>query len=246
MAESLPIVAGMATMPTRGETAPTAIASVLPQVDRLWLFLDRFEAIPDYARHDKIKILRSQDVGDIRANGKLLGIRLESEPCIFFGVDDDLLYPPNYVATLRGHLAKYDDRVVVGSHGAVLKSRIKTYRSSRRVYGFSRHLLWDHVVDVLGSACVAFSTRVCNFDVKAWTYVNMVDLQFALEARRAGLPMISVRRPRRWITQLAFKQSDSIYLALTKDESRQTELARRLSAMTRPQPPSLGLRLGLA
>lgn len=66
-----PLVAGMATMPSRAETAPPAIASVLAQVDELWLFLDRFDAVPAYAEHPRIRVVGWQDVGDLRANGKL-------------------------------------------------------------------------------------------------------------------------------------------------------------------------------
>ena len=59
-------------MPSRADTAPRAIASILAQVERLWLFLDRFDAIPAYAKDERIHVLRSAEVGDIRANGEVL------------------------------------------------------------------------------------------------------------------------------------------------------------------------------
>ena len=55
-----PRVAGMATMPSRAATAPRAIESVLPQVDRLWLFVDRFDAMPEYAWDDRSQLPRAR------------------------------------------------------------------------------------------------------------------------------------------------------------------------------------------
>ena len=239
----LRVVAGMATMSSRVETATKAVASLIDQVDRLWIFLDRFETLPDYASHPKVRVLRSQEVGDIRGNGKMLALSQEQEDFIFLGADDDLLYPSDYVEEMCRHLAKYDYKVGIGVHSAVLKRRIKTYRGSRRVFGISAGLWWDRPVDVLGTASMAFSTRACRFDVTAWRHVNMSDLQFALHAREAGLPLVAVRRPRKWVRELARKQDDSIYIALTKNESRQTEYARKILAMPRPEAPPLGLRL---
>src|SRR5262245_24698174 len=97
----VPRVGGMATMPPRSGTAPRAIASILPQVSRLWLFLDRFDAVPSYALDSRIGVLRSQDCGDLRANGKLLGLVQESSPCTFFSLDDDIEYPIDYCFELE-------------------------------------------------------------------------------------------------------------------------------------------------
>lgn len=241
--DRLPVVAGMATMPTRAGTAAKAVASLIDQVDRMWIFLDRFDAPPAFTLHPKIRIVRSQDVGDIRGNGKMLALSREPGDFIFLGADDDLFYPHDYVEGMCRHLAKYDHKVGIGIHSAVLKRRIKTYRGSRRVFGISAGLWWDRPVDVLGTASMAFSTRACRFDVTAWRHVNMSDLQFALHARESGLPLVAVQRPRKWVRELDRKQADSIYVALTRNESRQTEYARRILAMPRPEAPPLGLRL---
>lgn len=243
MGGTTPIVAGMATMPTRGETAPRAIASILPQVDRLWLFLDRFDSVPDYARHEKIRVLHSQDLGDLRANGKLMGVIREEADCYYFTVDDDIAYPADFTHRMCTRLAKYDNRAIVGLHGSVLRPPIKSYRHNRRVYGRKAGLFWDHIVDVLGTDAVAFHTGAFRIDVREWNIVNMVDLQFAFHARQAGLPLISIRRSRHWVKELGFKQPDSIYLALTKDESRQTQYARKLVEVSRPAAPAFGLRI---
>jgi hypothetical protein len=122
----------MATMPSRSHTAPAAIASILPQVDRLWLFLDRFDTVPAYAQHERIRILRSQDTGDLRGNGKFTVLFSDHEPFIFFGVDDDIEYPVDYCGALVRELGRRRG-VVVGVHAAVLRSPLTSDARDRKV-----------------------------------------------------------------------------------------------------------------
>src|SRR4029078_9619117 len=110
---SLPRVAGMATMPSRADTAPRASASILAQVERLCLFLDRFDVTPAYAMDERIHVLRTAEGGDIRANCKLAGLPRETTTRTFFSVDDDVEYPADYCDTLESQLANYGGRAAV-------------------------------------------------------------------------------------------------------------------------------------
>jgi len=46
------IVAGMATVPSRAATLPMAFRSIIRQVDRLCLYLDGHQGVPEVARND--------------------------------------------------------------------------------------------------------------------------------------------------------------------------------------------------
>jgi hypothetical protein len=234
---SLPRIAGMATMPSRAETAPRAIESILPQVHELWLFLDRFEEVPEYARHEKIRVLRSQDVGDLRANGKLLPVALRPEPFTFFATDDDILYPEGFCRTLESRLDRHAERLVVGVHGALLRSPLVSYREALHVLHRRAAQADDLEVDILGTDSLAFRSSTLRFDVRAWEHVNACDPSFALEARRHGVPLLSIRRAAYWMNALAENQADSIWMSVLGDDTRQTELVRELVAMPRPELP---------
>lgn len=238
---SLPLVAGMATMPSRRETAPRALASILPQVDRLWLFLDRFAEVPAYAEHERIRILRSQDLGDLRANGKFAALLFEDEPAVFVGVDDDIAYPRDYCATLARALARRPGSVV-GVHAAVLPPSPASYAADLEVLHRRSGQARLAGVDLLGSDSLAFRTDTLRFDVREWADVNMVDLSFALEARRRGVPLVMLPRPAHWLHALDENQDDSIWMGVLRDDSRQTELARELVALPRPRLPRSGWR----
>jgi hypothetical protein len=224
----------MATMPSRADTAPRAIASILDQVTRLWLFLDRFDDIPAYAEHERIRVLRSAEIGDIRANGKLAGLALETTPCTFFSVDDDVEYPIDYCDRLESSLAHYGGRAAVGVHAATLAAPVTTYVGDMTVIHRRASLEEATEVDLLGTDSTAFRSSTLSFDVREWEHVNVVDLSFALTARRAAVPLVAVPREKGWVNPLAERQADSIWLDVKRDDTRQTALARELMTLPRP------------
>jgi hypothetical protein len=228
----------MATMPSRVETAPRALASILPQVSRLWLFLDRFDTVPAYARDDRIRVVRSQDAGDLRANGKLLGLALEEEPCTFFPVDDDVEYPRDFCRTLEARLDHYSSPVGVGVHAAILHPPIASYARDWTVLHRRAAQREERQVDLLGTDSLAVHSSTLRIDVRDWPDVNMVDLRFALAARRQSLPLVTIPRRAYWLQALDENQPDSIWMGVVRDDSRQTELARELDALPKPQLPT--------
>jgi hypothetical protein len=232
----------MATMPSRADTAPKAIESVLAQVDRLWLFLDRFDAVPPYAEDERIRVVRSLDVGDLRANGKLVAAVLEEEECTFFCADDDVLYPPNYCATLEAHLNRYRGKAVVGVHAAVLRSPVESYGRDMKVLHRRADQARSEGVDLLGSDSLAFRTSTLRFDVREWRDVNMVDLCFARVARERSIPLVKIPRAAHWVSALDENQDDSIWMGVLDDDSRQTALAQELMELPRPMLPRRWLR----
>lgn len=221
------IVAGMATMPSRRAQAKLAIASFLGQVDRLFLFLDRFETPVDI-RHPKIVVLRSQDFGDLRANGKLLGLTMCSGPSWYLTVDDDLKYPEDYVERMTAQLSALPRKTVLGVHGSRLKPPVQSYRDDRESIHRAVLRIEHEPVDIIGTDSALFHTDVLKFDVRDWSTVNMVDLNFAIECAKRGLDRKLATRRRFWVEALSENQPDSIYMALKKDDSRQTRLANEL------------------
>lgn len=223
-------------MPTRSETAPRAIASILPQVDRLCLFLDRFGDVPAYADDERICVVRSDDVGDLRANGKFVVLALEERSFVFYGVDDDIEYPADYCERLAAALTR-PRNVVVGVHAGLLRTPVASYRDDLKVLHRRSAQARAEGVDLLGSDSLAFSTTTLRFDVRTWPDVNMVDLSFALEARRREVPLVMIPRGGHWLHALAENQDDSIWAGVLRDDSRQTELARELMSTPRPRLP---------
>lgn len=223
------VIAGMATMPSRLESFSQALNSILPQVDHLFLFLDRFEQ-PYVAGDPKVTVITSQRFGDLRANGKLMGLNMAGPEAYYFCVDDDIVYPPDYVSRMVSFLQENNNQVIATVHGSTLFSDFKRYYGDRNVLHRSAPLDTAARMHVGGTCSTAFFTGSVQFDVRNWQTLNMVDLNFALEAKRAECPIIAIPRSDGWLRCLAELQEDSIFVQLRSDDSQQTELAKKLIA----------------
>lgn len=230
------VVAGMATMPSRRQDLRLAIGSILKQVDRLYLFLDRFEMDVDI-RHPKIVAMRSQDFGDLRANGKFLGLSMCNGPSWYLTVDDDIRYPDDYVQRMIAQLEALSRKTVLGVHGSRLKPPVRSYRSDREQLHRAMLRTRHEPVDVVGTDSALFHTDILKFDVRDWSDVNMVDLNFAIECAKRGIGRKLATRRRYWVEALSENQPDSIYAGLKKDDSRQTALAKELLSFGPPAQP---------
>ena len=99
----LPRVAGMATMPSRaGDGAACDRVDAAHRSSGSGSSSTASTMMPPYAeRREDSGVAITTDVGDLRANGKLVGLVLETTPCTFFGVDDDVEYPADYCGALE-------------------------------------------------------------------------------------------------------------------------------------------------
>lgn len=226
------IVGGMATMPSRAGTAPAAIASALRNVEHLYLYLDRFDEVPAYAVHPHITVLRSQTFGAHGAAGKFLGLSLASDARYYMSFDDDIRYPADFsYQLLCAH--RRAGGGAFGVHGSVFNADVRSYKLDRKAYNAPMRLAELTPVQVLATCGTLHAIAELNFDVRSWQYHNMVDLCFAFEAKRAGVPLAVIARPRDWIVRIGDKQEDSIFVKLLKDDQVQTRLVRHLLG----QPP---------
>ncbi len=226
---AMPRVATIATMPTRLESFEQVVERILPQVDRLHVFLDRFETVPDFLlNNSKIVILRSQEAGDLHASGRFLVLQALDTPSIVVVVDDDIRYPANYVARLVNQLAIRSGDAVVGVHGTQFTPPFLSYVADLHRSPFFFHHSKSKVMDELGCGTCAFLSDVMNFDIRTWLYTDANDIQLALEAKRRRLPLVCIKRRSNWLRPIGEEQPDSIWVKTKADHSRQTALMRIL------------------
>jgi hypothetical protein len=222
-----PRIGGMATMPSRAHTIGTVLASILPQLDRLFIFFDKYGEVPEpFASHPKIVALTPARYGELAGAGKFLGIQLHADPCLYFGFDDDILYPPDYVEVLIRALYRHRLQAAVGFHAALMKPPYRSYVHDRTILHFNEPCVVDSHADMLGTGTMAFHTGTFRFDPKSWSVTNMCDLMVAIEAAKQSVPRISIRRPAEYLLALEQVQSDSVYARLKDDDSRQSEIMR--------------------
>lgn len=218
-------------MPSRKQSFATVLSSILPQLDRLFVFFDKYDGIPDgFANHEKIVPLSPAQFGDYRTCGKFLGMELHGNPCLYFCFDDDILYPPNYVEVVTSALHRHHLRAVVGFQASLFSPPHLSYRRDRMILHFGRAAAFDHNVDELGTGTLGLCTETFRFHPRHWPHCDMADLMAAIEAVKQKVPKIALRRPDGFLRPLEENQEDSIYQRLLKDDSRQTEIMRNALA----------------
>ena len=174
---ALPRIGGMATMPSRAHTLGTALDSILPQVDRLYVYFDRHDRVPDFvAEQPKIVPLLPARHGELGADGKFLGVGLVGSPCLYFCFDDDIRYPLGYVEILASGLERHRFLALVGMHATRFIAPHQSYRHHRQVLHFAAPLDVDHLADEIGAGTLAFHSGHFSVDPRHWRYHTMSDL----------------------------------------------------------------------
>jgi hypothetical protein len=229
--ERLPVVGGMSSIPTRAADLERVLDRILPQVDRLHLFLHGYDAIPETARRRGISAYLAPADHPFRASGKLYGLLHEPSPCLYFGFDDDILYLRGHGQRLRNGLIRYGGLVIVGIHAARFSPRHRSYLRAVKVRHFAKGWPLDVLADELGSGTVAFYSAALPVDPRPWSHGNMEDLMMAVEAERRHLPRIALARPANSLVAIGEMQPDSLFHQLRRDDSAHSAVLAQLRAL---------------
>lgn len=195
------ITISMASIPERESGMRRVVASLLPYCDNFDVCLNGYPNVAYPELDDpKVNIIRpAQDPG---AAGKFWASR--RTPGYHITVDDDLIYPNDYVATLIRGLEKYKRRAVVGIQG----SMVVQGNGSLISFYHQNALNTDLPVHILGTGTMAYHTDAFNVDL-ADLAPGKIDDQVAALVSRAHLPLIVLAHDASWLVE------DSA-LALTK------------------------------
>lgn len=226
------IVAGMATMPDRLPYLKNVVEALRPQVDVLRVYLNNFVEPPSFLSAAE-SCLSAEAAGDLGAEGKFYWVDGHdgTESDHYLTVDDDLGYPPDYVARLLEESEARGDRAVVGVHGSRFALPIEDFVTSRAVrYRFYEDLVAPEAVHMLGTGTTLIPRAAIRLSMDDFAMRNASDLQLAIAAQRQGTPMVAVAREEAWVKEVRpwTAEGYSIWKATKAEGKRQakTDLAR--------------------
>ena len=209
------IVAGMATVKGNEQGMLTAVASLMNQVDHLYLYLNGHETVPTVLNRfgDRITPVLDPDGSRLGDAGKFVGVAHEPAS-IYLTCDDDIAYPKDYVLHMCQALAAQEGQAAVGVHGCLLNQPLTHYYDpkTRHVVHFESLLMRNRHVHVLGTGTVAFHTSVIHPTLDDFPAPNMADIWFARWLQARKLPSVAVSRPARWLQAIPVNRQ-SIYEA---------------------------------
>lgn len=226
---SLPRVAAIATLANRLETFRQVLPVIHSQVDHIFVYLDGYSAAPDFlASFDRITVHRAEDVGDLHCSSRFLCLQELNTPAVVVMVDDDIVYPPDYVERLVHFLERIEGQAIVGVHGRIFIPPHQSYARDAATVHFTDRLDQGHHVHELGIGTCAFVSSNFNVDPREWDQTTMDDIIVAIEGQRRGLPRMAVPRSAGWLKPYAESQPDSLWNKTLTDDSEQSRRMRAL------------------
>ncbi len=219
------VTGNLATYPPRKESLKRMLKSIEGQFDEVRICFNGY-----YESERKIWTDCENEkhlypgIGVDRAdNGKFYGLNYIEEPEIYFTLDDDLIYPPDYAAYTLAAIKKYG--CIVSHHGRRLLGEGHHYYKGHTVFTCLGHVQEDEQIDVPGSGCMAFDTRFFHPKGLADSPdLRMADLVFALEAAKQQKQIGVIKHATGWIKHIDNKET--IYETETRNGiKRQNEIA---------------------
>ncbi|SEJ48968.1 FkbM family methyltransferase [Demequina mangrovi] len=214
---------GMATMPGREKSLAAALASLAPQADEVFVWLNDMAQPPaSIPLYDNVRYFTGEDLGD---RGKFMF--LEGFTGYYLTCDDDIHYPRHYVDSIVDGIERYGRARVVGWHGSVFKEPFENYydSGSRRVFAFYSHRPHDTAVHLLGTGATGFHTSTIDFAMSDMPVANMADVWFAINAREQGVGLVVLKHEKKLAYPLDTEAPSISTASMGRDEGT---AARRL------------------
>jgi hypothetical protein len=212
--EKWKVVAGMATHAPRVATLGPTVASLARQVDELHIYLNEYDKVPSgVPRYENVTYYCGVNLGTL---GRL-GFQREAD--LYCVVDDDLIYPPDYVAAhLAAHLRH--SRAVTCFHASLLKEEYQSYLSSRVVLSAFEELAEDTRVHVAALGTVAWKPTDVVVPLGVAGRTVQVDVPTSIFLREEGMNLWCLAHSAGWIRPSpGVDQSVSIFKRTHADSS---------------------------
>lgn len=221
------IVCGVATIPNRAAALRETVESIIHQVDRLIVYQNGFKEIYDFLKNPKIVVYSSLDTNSDNGDaGKFYTIG-DCSDCIYFSIDDDLIYPSDYANTMLNCLERNNYEVIVTCHGRNLRIDASSYyKDASKSYRCLDAVQEDNAfVQFGGTGVMAFSTNLVKIDYNYFKHPNMADIWMGLYAREKNIPIYIVPHAKGWIKHSdKFDLGTTIYATHKNDSSKQDSL----------------------
>jgi hypothetical protein len=226
------ITASLATYPARYAQLKQTVASLIPQVDRINVWLNGYDVVPEYLMYvEKALVGFGGNLGDA---GKFYWAG-ETEDYLLI-CDDDIIYPPDYAATMVKAVDKYNRRAVVGLHGVWIKEPVTSYYRDRDKINAACGVDADIPCHMLATNSIAFHSSTLKINPpRDFPIPNYADPLFAVLTQKQRVPCVCIARPAGWIQHI--KVTESLYDKFSKgDDAIHTKIVQLLSPWYMFQP----------
>ncbi len=199
----------VATFKGREQALQLMIDSIKDQVDQLLIYDNSISTV------------------DLTDNGKFAGLFRVDEPCYYFTLDDDLIYPPDYVQKMVEAI-DYTGRIVT-CHGRRLMGEDLNYYNGHKYYSCLGEVPYDGLIDVAGTGVTAFRTDYFKpIQVAVNANQRMSDLIFSYYAKKEGKKIVMLPHAKGWIKDCGINHANNIHSIESKKQGRLIQTANEI------------------
>lgn len=218
------IVANMATFPAREAVLEVVVRALAPQVDRLNLCLNEYAEVPRFLTRYP-SVVPHIPASDLKDVGKFVFAVGEDDDVLL--VDDDILYPPDYVPRMLAlQRLQQDLPCALGVHGVIYSDFFDGRPQARVVALFHQAMDRFLVVNQLGTGTTLVKGRLMPPRAFMEGSARFVDVRFARWCRERGVALLCVPRAQGWLRELE-TGGTSIFGSFTRQPSSEALLETR-------------------
>jgi len=198
------VVAHMATFPERLQLLKANVPRLCSLFPRITICLNGFAEVPRFLRGDErlLPFIPDSDQKDVgKFFGTVGGRRFD------FLIDDDIVYPDDYVGRMMAHAESISTPAVLGVHGVVYRPWYLGGARGRRIFHFAAPLASFREVDVLGTGTVIVARGALPPAAYMAGSAGFVDIRFAKYLAERRFRRMSVPRVSGWLQQCPVKSS---------------------------------------
>ena len=225
------ITASMATMPGRELALVDAVESIINQVDELHIYMNNINHYPNFSANAKIKIFFSKDYkGDLGDAGKFFTAHKITG--YHFTIDDDIIYPPDYVATMINAIEVNKRKLVVSCHGRIFNKLpvASYYKNHSFAFSCLRRVPDNVFAHIIGTGVLAYHTDTLRIPLSAFEYSNMADIWFSKYCNEKNIPRLIIAHADGWIKlSKKYDEGGSIFTNQSVDDAVQTKVTNSIA-----------------
>ena len=209
----------------RIESLVKSLESIIDQCDVINVTLNSHDGdIPEILYHDKINLILSDNsLGDA-----MKFYMLDKSDGYFLTIDDDLIYPPNYVEYMITKCKEYGNTRVMTLHGRNFSSFPITsyYRSATERYACLNTVNKNVLVQFGGTGVMCFHTDLFKVGIDYFMAPNMADVWIGRYCLDNKIEILCLRHESGFIKYIP--QKTTIYDQESKSDKIQTDLVNGL------------------
>jgi hypothetical protein len=202
-----------------------SLESIIDQCDIINVSLNSHDGdIPEILYHDKVNLMLSDNsLGDA-----MKFYMLDKSNGYYLTIDDDLIYPPNYVEHMIAKCKEYGNTRVMTLHGRNFSSFpiASYYRSATERYACLNAVNKNVIVQFGGTGVMCFHTDLFKLPIGYFIYPNMADVWIGKYCMENKIEILCVKHDSGYIKYI--NQNNTIFDTESKRDHLQTIVANSI------------------